>query len=151
MTKAILTFAFLSAMFITSANAQKAKKSSTAKVPYTQVKNYFVKNTFQQGDLKSPKIETQEEFDKIFGAAKVMGEDGKPTVVDFSKQYVIAFIPEETNQNFTIAINGIVKKRKKIIFSYTYSLGDKTSSTWQPYLAAVVDKKYNGKVVLVKK
>ncbi len=151
MTKAILTFAFLSAMFITSANAQKAKKSTTAKVPYTQVKNYFVKNTFQQGDLKSPKIETQEEFDNIFGAAALMGKNGKPTEVDFSKQYVIAFIPEASDKKFTIAIKGIVKKGKKILFNYAYSLGEKTSSTWQPFLAAVVDKKYDGEVVLVKK
>ena len=36
-----------------------------------------------------PKITTEEEFNKLFGMATIMGKDGKPTAIDFTKQFVL--------------------------------------------------------------
>ena len=59
-------------------------------IPFIVTKNYFTKNTVKRGGLENPKIETKENFDGIFGAATTM--NGKPSEINFSKQYVIAVV-----------------------------------------------------------
>ncbi len=92
-----LVFSFLLLLGLLSnsscgANKMKADAVNSTEVPYQEAKNYFVKNTYGEEENANLKIETQELFDKIFGPAPVMGEGGKPTAIDFAKQYVVAYI-----------------------------------------------------------
>lgn len=119
-------------------------------VPFIEAKNYFLKNTYKPGDLKNPKITSQASFDALFGMATTMGEAGKPTIIDFSKQYVIAIIVPETNKATTLAVSSLKQAGKNITCTYTHTEGETLGYTLQPILLLVVDKKYDGKVKLQK-
>ena len=42
-------------------------------VAYSVAQNYFVNNTFENKEVETLKIDSQEEFDRIFGMATTMG------------------------------------------------------------------------------
>jgi hypothetical protein len=132
------------------ANTKTGKPAAGKTLPYVIAQNFFVKNTFQQGMLKNPKITSQMQFEEIFGAGAFMGENGKPTMVDFSKQYVIAVIPATTQNSVTLSAVSLKQSGKTIIFTYAYKEGAKQTFTSQPSLIIVVDKKYTGEVKTVK-
>lgn len=112
-------------------------------IPFQTAKNYFVNNTFKVEDLKSPKITSALEFEKIFGMAAHMGADGIPTKIDFTKQFVIAVINHETDFNWSIEpISLELLKSKKIKFTYKSIIGDKMTYTIIPFTFIIVDRKY---------
>lgn len=120
------------------------------RVPYRVAQNYFVKNTYEPGMLRNPKVATRAEFDLYFGAATVMGNDGKPSAIDFSKEYVIAVIPEASDRNFTLKPVSLRKSRGTITLKYQFRLGDQQSFTSQPLLLLIVNRKYSGRLRTVK-
>ena len=75
----------------------------STEVVFEVAKNYFFKN--DQVIPEYPKITTEEEFTKLFGMATKMGEDGKPTAIDFTKQFVLAIVLPETD--FATEINPV--------------------------------------------
>lgn len=122
---------------------------NNSNIPFVQAKRYFVKNTYKDGALKNPKIATQKQFDKLFGMATVMGENS--TVIDFSKQYVVAVIEKETFKTTTLIAKYLSKNPLgEIEFEFQLSEGEEQSSSTVPCLLIIVDKKYKGKVVLKK-
>lgn len=119
----------------------------TADIPYSLVERYFVKNTVKS--LESPKIATPEAFDNVFGAAAVMGEGGRPTVIDFSKQYVIAVVLPETEYATTLSPVSLQKNENgEVQFTYKVAKGEKQTYTQRPCLAILVDNSQEGNVVL---
>ncbi len=129
--------------------AGATNNTATAKedISFAIAKNYFVKHSMSP--LDNPKIETAEQFQSIFGAATTMGEAGKPTDIDFSKQYVIAVVLPETNLNTTIEAVRLQKnEHNEIDFYYHIQKGEPQTYTIKPALAIVVDKKADGKVNL---
>ena len=119
-------------------------------IPFTQAKGYFVKNTFKPSSLKNCKIQSKEQFEEIFGMATVMGKDGKPTPIDFSKQFVIAVIQEETNRITELIPQSIKKiKKNKMEFHFEIKTGEEQTFSIIPCLVIVVDKKYNGSITLI--
>jgi hypothetical protein len=133
-----------------SSPAIKAAAAASATIPFTVAKNYFVKNTFKQGMLKNAKIESQAAFDEIFGMARTMGENGKPSAIDFSKQFVIAVIPPSTSNTHTISAISLNQTGKSITLKYAYKEGAKQTFTSQPMLLLIVDAKYKGTVSTIK-
>lgn len=117
-------------------------------VPFLEAKNYFVKNNVQPENLVNPKITSQAEFDNIFGMATTMGEQGKPTPIDFSKQYVIALVGKPTDKATTLTATSLTKSGNTITLGYTETVGEKQSYTIQPFLILVVDNQYQGDVKL---
>lgn len=114
-------------------------------VPYSIARNYFVKNDFEPSLASNwvmPDITEQSEFEKIFGMATTMGENGKPTEIDFSKQYVIAIIDPITNLASEYQIKGLKLKSNTLHLDYSLIQGEKMTSTMQPCLILVIDKKY---------
>ena len=91
MKKVLFAFA---AMIVLAAcgNKQAAapveSEENSNEVAFEVAKNYFFKNDHEIP--ASPKITTAEEFGKLFGMATTMGKDGKPTEIDFTKQFVLA-------------------------------------------------------------
>jgi len=118
-------------------------KKNTDKVPYTLAKNYFVRKDFDADKFLTPKITTAEEFEKIFGMATVMGNEGKPTPVDFTKQYALAVILPVAERSVKLKVDKLQQTKDQLILRYKEE--DETASTMksQPFLLLFVDKKYD--------
>ncbi|MBQ1760249.1 MAG: hypothetical protein IIZ94_11260, partial [Prevotella sp.] len=102
MKKVLLAFAVLLGLVACTTNkATSAEKSVvSSEVPFTVAEHYF----FNKGqDIPvNPKITSEELFKQLFGMATVMGENGKPTEIDFSKQFVLAVVLPVTDINTEI-------------------------------------------------
>ena len=117
-------------------------------VAFEVAKNYFFKN--DQVIPEYPKITTEEEFNKLFGMATTMGKDGKPTAIDFTKQFVLAIVLPVTD--FATEINPVKVEEKgdSLLYTYDVKTGEKQSFTIQPVSIIILDKQYeNKRVVLV--
>ena len=119
-------------------------------IPYTIANRYFVSNTYNDGDLKNPKITTAEQFDEFFGMATVMGPDGQPTPIDFSRQYVLSVISALSDRDARISPVSLKHRADTIVFSYKITGGEKSTVTTRPVLLIIVDNKFQGEVKLVK-
>lgn len=154
----ILAIAICSILVVSACSSDKKagtpaapeSKSSETDVPFSEAKNYFVKNTFRDGDLANPKIASQADFDNIFGMATTMGEQGKPSPIDFSKQYVIVVIGKVTDKMTTMAVNSLKKSGNAITLNYSHKEGEKQTFSMQPFLLLVVDNEHQGEVKIQK-
>ncbi len=142
MTRKILT-ALAATLVLVSCESHR----KTQTIAFVEAKNYFVRNDAPK--LDNPKIETAEKFNEIFGMATTMGDEGKPTEIDFQKQYVIAVILPETDLTTAIYPISLQKDDEgKITFFYKTTVGQKQSYTTVPSLVIIVDKTENGTVEL---
>lgn len=115
-------------------------------IEYQIINNYFVKSTVKKGQKR--KIENQKEFDTLFGAAAIMGKDGKPTAIDFKKQNVIAIIGNTTNYNTSYEITGVAMGAMgTIVVSYKTNKGIKMTYSIRPFTAIIIDKNLTGKII----
>lgn len=112
-------------------------------IVFTVAKNYFVNNTVTS--LLNPKIETAEKFTEIFGMGSTMGDEGKPTEIDFQKQYVIAVVLPETEMKTTMSPVSLQKDEKgTITLLYKTTVGQKQLFTSRPNFLIIVDNSENG-------
>ena len=80
-------------------NVDAVSSATTAvDVPYKVANGYFVRNDVKK--LPNGKISKQKDFEASFGMAAVMGNDGRPTEIDFNNQYVIA-VSKPVTDRFT--------------------------------------------------
>jgi hypothetical protein len=114
-------------------------------IPYKIAQRYFVKNTVKPGSF-TVEVTTVEEFDNIFGMATVMGVDGAPTPIDFSKQYIIGFVNESTNDAVEWTFKSFVKKGGELVLIYSKKGGENPGDAMRYCTVLIVDKKYSGKV-----
>src|SRR5690606_37581358 len=93
----------LSPLFM-ACNSEKAEdtteESTATDIAYKIAKNYFIKNDVE--GVVPEKITSQEEFEKYFGMAATMGEDGTPTPIDFGNEYVIVADLNTTTRNVAL-------------------------------------------------
>ena len=75
------------------------------RIPFFTATGYFLRNDVQ-ADACPRIITSQEQLLQYFGMAAVMGENGKPTVIDFDKNFVIPVICPETDQETAIVVDG---------------------------------------------
>ena len=130
------------------------RKPVMTEVPYTVLKHYFFRNDAQIPS--NPKIDTQERFDSLFGMAPVMGADGKPTPVDFERQFVISVVLPVTNQQTELygehlyAYKDLLGK-SNLYFWYSANRGSDTLSyTMQPILLIAVDRQHDAEYISLK-
>jgi hypothetical protein len=129
------------------ASVETQQKTEITDIAFSVAKNYFVKNTVEK--LDNPKIETAEKFNEIFGMATTMGNNGKPTEIDFSKQYVIAVLLPETDLMTTVQPVSLQKNETgKITLTYQSVVGKKQSFTTKPNFVIIVDKAETGNIIL---
>ncbi len=128
----------------------KSSSSATSgeKVPYKVANRYFVKNDVE-GAVPA-KITTQQDFDKYFGAAAVMGKDGLPTNIDFSKEFVVAIVLPEMNKDTEIVPSSIRSNKGSVTVYYRLKEGQTLSYSIRPLQLLIVSKKNEGNVLLVK-
>lgn len=115
-----------------------------AEVPYQIANNYFIKNTFPDAKLQVLKISSEESFNGIFGMATTMGENGKPTEIDFSKSFVIAVIDRASNDTESININSLKSTNGNLNLLYTVLKKEKSESYTMRFASIlIVNKKYD--------
>jgi uncharacterized lipoprotein NlpE involved in copper resistance len=112
-------------------------------VIYKVASRYFIKNNV---DELPNKINSREEFEKYFGAATVMGEDGKPTPIDFEKEYVIAVTVKTSNKSIELQPISLTKIGEEINFNFSVIEGGENSYTTRPALIIIVPNKMDGNV-----
>ena len=151
MRKIIFAFATLLAVVACTTKPTEAtveNNNAAEEVTFEVAKNHFFKN--DQTIPASPKITTEEEFSKLFGMATTMGEDGKPTEIDFTKQFVLAIVLPVTDIATEITSVKLEAKGDSLFYTYNVKTGEKQSFTIQPVSIIILDKKYeNNEVILI--
>jgi hypothetical protein len=137
---------FLSLAAVTLLLSSCAVNLSGVTANYNRMYNYYVNNYFNNGTHKLV-IHNQQDFDAVFGAGAVMGHNGQPTKINFSRQFVIAVILPETNRQTTIETAMLKRVGDRLYFSYIIEEGHATSYTMRPFTAVVVDRNEPSDVV----
>ena len=149
MKKVIFAFAMLLATVACSEKqtANVENNAESGEVTFEVAKNYFFKKDCALP--ANPKITTEEDFNKLFGMATTMSKDGKPTSIDFTKQFVLAIVLPVTE--FTTEINPekVEAKGDSLLYSYKVKTGEKLSYSIQPVSIIILDKKYENKEVVL--
>ncbi|GGF22545.1 hypothetical protein [Echinicola rosea] len=131
----------------TSESMESHEASMEKEIAFTVAEKYFMKN--DAPNLADPKIETAKEFAKFFGSATVMGEDGKPTAIDFQTQYVIAVTKSATNVDTELSPVSLVSDGEgKLTLSYKVEKGETQSHSMKPILIVIVGKTADGEVTV---
>jgi len=109
-------------------------------IGYSVAGNYF----FSASSLPAnPLIATRSEFSSLFGQAAFMGMKGKPTEIDFSRQFVICVVLPVTNVSTEVVPGRLTFSGNELTFRYTVKREGKPMSwTMRPMLLIVVDRKY---------
>lgn len=118
----------------------KQKSAIVDKVPYTIANNYFVRNDTKFRGNKL--IKNADDFEAIFGKAATMGDNGTPTPIDFSTQFVLAIVRPETNISTQITPNTLSADEKELKFNYNILQGRSQSHTMLPMLVLIIDRNY---------
>jgi hypothetical protein len=147
MIKKFSKFSILAiAIIFFSCSSQKSKV-----ITFKEAQNYFVKNTFKTEQMVSKKITSPSELDDFFGSATVMGSNGKPTVIDFEKEFVVVVICPETyfSSQFT-SIKLVEKEENKVNIEYKITNKDKQNYSVVPFYIMIVDKEHIDKHFVLK-
>ena len=123
--------------------------SQATSIPYEEVKNYFFRN--DAAVPENPKIDSAEQFGALFGAAAFMGKGGKPTPVDFDKEFVIAVVNPITDCLTELAPESLTREGGELVFAYRETVGEKQTWSMQPVLLVKVDRKYETESVRLSK
>ena len=118
--------------------AQKIDDVATP-VHYTTLENYYVRNDVDCSKTQRLIFDNKQDFEGYFGMAATMG--GRPTEINWNKQYVVALILPETKRATSInPVNVKVANDNILVFSYDVKKGDKLSHTMVPFTAVAIDK-----------
>ena len=148
----LFTFATLTMMEACGNKPSAGQKTEIGEtnneIAFEEAKNYFFKNG--EAIPADPKITSEEAFNKLFGMATTMGKDGKPTEIDFSKQFVLAIVLPVTDIATEINPIKVEEKGDTLLYTYEIKTGEKQTYSIQPVSIIILDKKYEDKdVVLV--
>ena len=120
---------------------------STSKVevqPYPiyfdEMYNYYVLNTIDSKQEKHLFINNQEEFDRYFGAAAVMGTNGQPTPVNFKTQYVVGIVLPTTNRATTVSVKDVAMAGNTVVITYHVAKEEKLGYYIRPFTIVALDK-----------
>lgn len=151
MRKVLFAFATLIAMVACNQKQAAAtvtdNENDSSGITFEVAKNYFFKNG--QDIPANPKITTAEEFDKLFGMAAVMGKDGQPTEIDFTKKFVLAIVLPVTDIATEITPVKVEEKGDTLFYTYDVKTGEKQSFSIQPMSIIILDKQYENKEVIL--
>jgi hypothetical protein len=126
-------------------------KSQDLDVPFTQVRNYFVKNDYRDSTLHSLKITNQIGFYKYFGMAATMGNNVKPTPVDFTKQYIVALIAKASDDISELKVSSFKKINQTILITYEQIKSEKQHYAVRHLGLLIVNNAHQGEIKLQEK
>ena len=156
----ITTVILIATIFSCNHNKQSPKHNNDTKttqeskvendIPFNEAKNYFVKNTYKDSVLHTIILKSQVDFDNIFGMATTMGNEGKPTVIDFTNQNAIAVICPNSDKSPVLEILKVKSADNSITLHYKFTEGEKQSFSIRPFKIILLDNKYQSEVKLQK-
>ena len=141
-------FAFAALLTMAACNnkpATSVENKESGEVPFTVAKNYF----YTHLGTPSTKITTEEDFRKIFHMATTMGEEGKPTAIDFSKQFVVNVVLRDSKWPMEINPLKVEAKGDTLFYSYDIKVGQKQSYWSQSSSIIIIDKEYEKQEVVL--
>ena len=146
MKKVLFVFAMLLTMAAcNNKTATGVDNKESEEVPFTVAKNYF----YNHLGIPSSKITTEEDFRKCFHMATTMGEEGKPTAIDFSKQFVVNVILLDSKWPMEINPLKVEAKGDTLFYSYDIKVGRKQSYWSQSSSIIIIDKKFEKQEVVL--
>lgn len=142
MKKIVIALALIGVIMACKSNnqAEPVAENTAEEVTFEVAKNYFFKNN--QEIPANPKITDSLQFSTLFGMATVMGEDGKPTPIDFNSQFAVAVVLPVTDMSTEICPQTVVMQNDTLRYTYEVKVGDKQSFSIQPLSIIILDKKY---------
>jgi len=152
MMKKVL-FAFAALLVLAACGNEQTSSSQAAgtqvsnEVAFETAKNYFFNNG--QEIPADPKITKAADFEKLFGMATTMGADGKPSEIDFNKQFVLAVVLPVTDVETEITPIKVEEKGDSLFYTYRTKTGEKQSFSTQPLSIIILDKQYADKEVVL--
>ena len=152
--KSFISVVMLGAMIIgCSVNndmSEKKKKSENDDVSFIEARNYFCKNGMDSL-LTNPKITSENTFHEIFGMATTMGENGKPTTIDFDKQFVVAVVLPVTDLDTRVKPEKVIDKGDTLCYVYSVEQGERMSYSIQPVSIVIIDRAFERNHVVLRK
>jgi len=125
----------------------KVIENADLNVPYKELRNYTLKPGVNRKKIKEYKITSAREFERYFersaGQSNEMAER-----IDFSNQYAIVLIGKATKKPTQYLINHLQLKGAQIELSFDVEEGEKQAEAQLPYAILVVNKEYQGEIVL---
>lgn len=146
--KTILAAALTGLLLTTASCASSNGAAKGESVAYSVANRYFFNNGATPP--ASNKVTDAETFSKLFGMATVMGKNGQPTEIDFSKEFVIPVVLPETNRATSIKLGKLVEEGDGLTLYYKVKQGEERSYTIRPMELLIVDGKHAGKRVTLK-
>ena len=148
----LCTFAILLTLVACTTKQAETTVGNTeigSEVAFEVAKNYFFKNN--QEIPASPKITSEEVFHQLFGMATTMGKDGKPTAIDFTRQFVLAIVLPVTDMETEITPVKVEAKGDSLFYTYEVKTGAKQSYSIQPISLIILNKELENKeIILIK-
>lgn len=137
------------ALFIGTSIVMSSCHSSKNIINYKEAYHYFVRNDVT--DYSPRLIQSAEKLNQYFGMATVMGKNGVPTNIDFTKYNAIAIIESATNRDTEIKVTSIKNYNNKIVVKYkTIQKGKPMTYKMVPSAIYQIDKKYGSNIIFVK-
>lgn len=130
----------LAALLFTGSCATGRTSGQGCKVGYTVAKRYFLNNGQQLPT--SGKVTDADTFGRLFGMATVMGPSGRPTQIDFSREFVIPVTLPATDRATAIKLGRLTCDGQTLILHYQVTEGRRMSYTIQPLELVIVDGRY---------
>ena len=136
----ICIIALINGVFI-YASTHKNTCHAGMKVPYIELKNYFVNN---DAPNKMPeKFTSEKQLYRYFSEAAYMGRGGEPTRVNFKTHFVVPLILPETARETTIKVKDVrIEHDKTLVITYKIKSKELRTFSIRPMMSIVLEKKY---------
>lgn len=113
-------------------------------IPFTQAKNYFVRNDYRDSVTHLLKLESRDAFDRVFGMAATMSPDGKPTPINFDTHYVLACISKSNDKSIELQVASLVSNEGSILLTCSSKEGPAQTFISRSALILMVEKHHQG-------
>lgn len=119
---------------------------NTIDIPFTIAENYFIKT--KENTPTQYIIHSEDELNQTLGMATTMGSKGKPSEINFDKQFVIVVTEAASSHSVELKpVSLLSSPDGKLVFSYRVLKGEELSYITQPLLAIIVSKENTGKII----
>lgn len=127
-------------IFLVATMATLLACSNSGNIPYTEMQRYFFSGADKSGGEFV--FSSEADFEYAFSPAAVMGKDGMPTEVDFSKEFVIAAVLPVTDTYTELSAQSLETDGKELVFTYVERVGEKQGWSMQPVLLIKLSNDY---------
>lgn len=135
------------------AASKDASSTQGQEVRYNEAVNYAVRNDAPEQTARV--VYDMETFDSIFTPTATMGEEGRPSLIDFGFEVVVPVVLPVTDRATELKIEDVKaltdnSGQRCLVVSYKVKRGKKLSYKMQPAKILLVGREYVGSKVILK-